>query len=66
MENHLYEKHRYDILKKLQVGYLDIEDRIQYAMDLIKQRSEAETDGANDNNVDESSTTNSTKENDKE
>jgi hypothetical protein len=50
MENHLYEKHRYDIIKKLEIGYLDIEDRIQYAMELIKQRSEA-TDGANDNNV---------------
>jgi len=50
VENHLYEKHRYDILKKLQVGYIDIEDGIQYAMELIKQRSEA-ADGANDNNV---------------
>jgi hypothetical protein len=49
MENHLYEKHRYDIIKKLQIEYLDNEDRIQYTMERIKQRSEA-VDGANDNN----------------
>jgi hypothetical protein len=63
MENHLYEKHRYDILKKLQVGYLDIEDRIQYAMSLIKQQSKS-ADGANDNNMESNST--NAKENDKE
>jgi hypothetical protein len=50
MENHLYERHRYDILKKLQVGYLDMEGRIQYAMKLIKHQPEA-ADGTNDNNV---------------
>ena len=50
MENHLYEKHRYDMLKKLQAKSYDIEDRIQYAMESIKQRSKA-ADGANDNNV---------------
>jgi hypothetical protein len=62
MENHLYEKHRYDMLKKLQIEYSDNEDRIQYAMRLIKKRSEA-ADGANDNNKDESIIT-TTKEND--
>jgi predicted transcriptional regulator len=64
MENHLYEKHRYDIFKKLQVEYLDIEDRIQYAMELIKKRSEA-AGNANDDNNNESITA-TTKGNDKE
>jgi hypothetical protein len=50
MENHLYEKHRYGILKKLQIESDNIEDKIQYSIDLIKQRSEA-ADDANDNNV---------------
>jgi hypothetical protein len=63
MENHLYEKHRNGILKKLQIKSDDIEDRIEYAMELIKKRSKAAGD-ANDNNKDES--TNTTKENDKE
>jgi hypothetical protein len=63
VENHLYEKHRYDILKKLQVEYIDIEDRIQYAMELIKQQSKAAVD-AKDNNVDEC--TINTEENNKE
>jgi hypothetical protein len=62
MENHLFEKHSYDMLEKLQIEYSDNEDRIQYAMGLIKKRSEA-ADGANDNNKDESIIT-TTKEND--
>jgi hypothetical protein len=41
MENHLFEKHSYDMLEKLQIEYSDNEDRIQYAMGLIKKRSEA-------------------------
>jgi hypothetical protein len=44
MENHLYEKHRYGILKKLEIKSDDIEDKIQYAMELIKKRSEAKAD----------------------
>ena len=50
MENHLFEKHRYDMLKKLQIEYSDNEDRIQYTMELIKQRSGA-AKGADDNKV---------------
>jgi hypothetical protein len=63
MENHLYEKHRYGILKKLQIESYDIEDRIEYAMELINERSEA-AGTTNDNNNNES-TTATTKENDK-
>jgi hypothetical protein len=65
MENHLYEKHRYDMLKKLQVKSSDIEDRIEYAMELINERSKA-TGDSNDNNNNNESTTANTKENDKE
>jgi hypothetical protein len=65
MENHLYEKHRYDMLKKLQIESNNNEDEIQYAMELIKQRSNA-TGDSNDNNNNESTTTSTTKENDKE
>jgi len=60
MENHLYEKHRYDILKKLQIEYLNNEDRIGYAMELIKQRSKV-AGNANGNNMHGSTST--TKEN---
>ena len=65
MENHLYEKHRYDMLKKLQVKSYDIEDKIEYAMELINERSKA-TGDSNDNNNNNESITANTKENDKE
>jgi hypothetical protein len=65
MENHLYEKHRYDMLNKLQVKSYDIEDRIQYAMELINERSKA-TGDSNDNNNNNESITANTKESDKE
>ena len=53
------------MLEKLQIEYSDNEDRIQYAIELIKQQSKAAYD-ANDNNVDESNINTNTKENDKE
>jgi hypothetical protein len=64
MENHLFEKHSYDMLEKLQIEYSDNEDRIQYAIELIKQQSKA-AGNANDNNKDES-TAATTKGNNKE
>jgi Tfp pilus assembly protein PilW len=64
MENHLFEKHSYDMLEKLQIEYSDNEDRIQYAMELIKQQSKA-AGNANDDNKDES-TAATTKGNNKE
>jgi hypothetical protein len=64
MEYHLSEKHAYDMLEKLQIEYSDNEDRIQYAIELIKQQSKA-AGNANDNNKDES-TAATTKGNNKE